>query len=64
MMLYLLPRLLTTGEVAKLFGVSGRTIHNWAMSGRIAYIRTPGGNLRFRETDVQAVLDGNGGDRR
>jgi excisionase family DNA binding protein len=35
--------LYTTGEVAKIFGVSYTTVKEWAYSGKIKYIKTPGG---------------------
>jgi excisionase family DNA binding protein len=36
-------KLYTTGEVAKIFGVSYATVKKWAYSGKIKYIKTPGG---------------------
>jgi predicted site-specific integrase-resolvase len=36
-------KLYTTGEVAKIFGVSYVAVKNWAYSGKIKYIKTPGG---------------------
>jgi len=36
-------KLYTTGEVAKIFGVSYVTVKKWAYSGKIKYIKTPGG---------------------
>jgi predicted DNA-binding transcriptional regulator AlpA len=41
-------RLLTPGEVAKLFRVDPKTV------------RTPGGHRRFRESEVRAWLEGEG----
>jgi excisionase family DNA binding protein len=49
-------RLLRTLEVAELFGVSGKTIWQWAEQGRLEYIRTPGGHRRYRETQVRNLL--------
>lgn len=51
-------RLLTPGEVAALFRVDPKTVTRWAIAGRIASIRTPGGHRRFRESDVRARLRG------
>lgn len=52
---------MTTREVAKLFRVDAKTVTEWARTGLIPYTRTPGGGrngpLRFREEDVQALLD-------
>lgn len=53
-----MDRLLTTREVAKLFGVDAKTVTRWAVTGRISYIRTPGGHRRFRASVVRALLAG------
>jgi excisionase family DNA binding protein len=47
--------LLDTREVALIFSVSQRTIANWAVSGKLAGWRTPGGQLRFQRADVLAA---------
>ena len=44
---------LTTGEVARLFGVSPSAVTRWARTGVIKAIRTPGGHFRFRAADVR-----------
>lgn len=51
-------RLLTPGEVAKLFRVDPKTVTRWATAGRIGSIRTPGGHHRFRESEVRDFLEG------
>lgn len=48
--------LLTGPEVAELFRVDSKTVTRWAAAGRIKSIKTPGGHLRFRESDVHALL--------
>jgi excisionase family DNA binding protein len=53
-------RLLTPGEVAALFRVDPKTVTRWAAAGRIGSIRTPGGHRRFRESEVKALLEGDG----
>src|SRR5213080_1477204 len=53
-------RLLTPGEVAQLFRVDPKTVTRWAAAGRIGSIRTPGGHRRFRESEVRALLEGDG----
>jgi excisionase family DNA binding protein len=53
-------RLLTPGEVAALFRVDPKTVTRWAAAGRIGSIRTPGGHRRFRESEVRALLEGDG----
>lgn len=55
-------RLLTPGEVASLFRVDPKTVTRWASAGRIGSIRTPGGHRRFRESEVRALLRGEGAD--
>lgn len=55
-------RLLTPGEVAALFRVDPKTVTRWASAGRIGSIRTPGGHRRFRESEVRALLRGEGAD--
>ena len=44
------------GEVAKCFGVAVSTVRNWELKGHITAIRTPGGQRRFRRTDIDALL--------
>lgn len=53
-------RLMTPGEVAKLFRVDPKTVTRWAAAGRIGSIRTPGGHRRFRESEVRAILENEG----
>lgn len=53
-------RLLTSGEVAKVFRVDPKTVTRWAAAGQIGSVRTPGGHRRFRESEVQALLKGAG----
>jgi len=53
-------RLLTPGEVAALFRVDPKTVTRWAAAGRIGSIRTPVGHRRFRESEVRALLEGDG----
>ena len=49
--------LLSIGEVAKAFGVHVATVRNWDRDGRIVSIRTPGGQRRFRRSEVIALLE-------
>jgi len=48
--------LLSTGEVAKIFGVSYTTVKKWAYSGKIKFIKTPGGRYRYPESEVRCLL--------
>ena len=49
-------RLLTPHQVAQMFRVDPKTVARWASNGWIGSIRTPGGNRRFRESEVLALL--------
>lgn len=49
-------RLLRTGEVAKLFQVSERTVAEWARRGRIPSVRTPGGHRLYPADEVRRLL--------
>jgi excisionase family DNA binding protein len=50
-------RPLSTKDVADLFGVSQQTVGNWAKSGKLPSFSTPGGRLRFRPEDVEALYE-------
>lgn len=50
--------LLTSSEVAAMFRVKIHAVSRWAKDGKIASLRTPGGHLRFRESEVRALLNG------
>ena len=49
--------LLTSAEVASLFGVDRRTVVLWAKRGRIPALRTPGGQHRFRAEEIRDLLE-------
>lgn len=53
-------RFLTPAEVARMFVVTPKTVARWAATGRLWSVRTPGGHLRFRESEVLALLNGTG----
>jgi excisionase family DNA binding protein len=50
-------KLMTPGEVAKLFGVDPKTLTRWANEGKIPSLRTLGGHRRFRESVVREMLE-------
>lgn len=50
-------RLLTRAEVALIFRVDPKTVTRWAAEGRLRSVRTPGGQRRYRESEVLALLD-------
>jgi excisionase family DNA binding protein len=47
---------MSIGQVAKCFGVTVSTVRNWEAKGHITAVRTPGGQRRFRRTDIEALL--------
>lgn len=49
-------RLLTKNEVASLFRVGPRTVDIWRRTRRLSAVRTPGGQHRFKESAVLALL--------
>lgn len=49
-------RLLSVGAAALRAGVTVDTIRAWERAGRLAAHRTPGGQRRFREEDIDALL--------
>ena len=48
--------LLPIGETARRLGVSVDTIRRWESAGKIAAIRTPGGQRRFPAAEVARLL--------
>lgn len=48
--------LLTPGEVAAMVHVDPKTVSRWAASGRLPFVRTPGGHRRYRRSTVEAFL--------
>lgn len=49
--------LLTPAEVARLFRVDPKTVTRWAKAGKLRSFRTLGGHRRFKESEVQALLN-------
>ena len=50
------PAFLTPAEVAEMFHVNPKTVTRWAASGRLSFIRTPGGQRRYLADEIQAFL--------
>jgi excisionase family DNA binding protein len=48
--------LISTGEAARLLGVSPQTVRRWADLGDLPSVRTPGGQRRFHRSTVNALL--------
>jgi excisionase family DNA binding protein len=51
------PQLLTPSQVARLWGVSRRTVQRYIADGKIPAIRLPGGQYRIRAEDAQAAIE-------
>jgi excisionase family DNA binding protein len=49
-------RWLSLGDAASRLGVDEATLRHWADTGRVKTFRTPGGHRRFREEDLQALM--------
>ena len=49
-------RLLTPGQVARMFRVHPKTVTRWASTGRVGTIRTPGGHRRYRKSEIDRLL--------
>lgn len=49
-------RLLKPSEVARVYGVTPRTLGNWIRARRIKAQKTPGGQYRLKGSDVEALL--------
>lgn len=50
-------RLMTTGDVARIAGVSVDTVRLWTQRGRLHAIRVgPHGRYRFRESEVRRLF--------
>jgi excisionase family DNA binding protein len=47
---------LSTRDVASMFGVTMKTIHRWAESGRLPSFKTLGGQHRFYPSAIEEVL--------
>jgi len=48
---------LSLQEASRMLGVHPSTLRQWADSGKIPTVRTPGGHRRFAESDVRALLE-------
>ena len=48
--------LLSTSAAAAVLGVSDETVRRWADERKIRHVRLPSGHLRFRRSDLDAVL--------
>ena len=53
--------LLTPAEVASLFRVDPKTVTRLAKAGKLTAVRTLGGHRRYRQSEVQSLLNLNTG---
>lgn len=49
---------LTAREAADAFGVSVRTVMNWAREGKVEFIQNPGGMIFIHESEVDRFFEG------
>jgi excisionase family DNA binding protein len=52
------PELLTGREVARMFGVGLSAVTDWAKSGKLDTVRTPGNQRRYFRVQVLALRAG------
>jgi len=52
--------MLSTGQVADIFGVNVRTIARWTQQGKLEAIKTPGGHNRYFEHRIRALIEAQG----
>jgi len=53
--------LLSTGDVARVCGVTRDGVAHWIRAGKLPAFRTPGGHFRVRDEDLRAFLRRSGG---
>lgn len=47
---------MSTTQVAQMLGVHPTTVRHWARAGRIEHWLTPTGHIRFRASDIAALV--------
>jgi predicted site-specific integrase-resolvase len=52
-----LPRLVSVRNIAQAFGVSPRTVERWRARGILRPVPLPDSNVRYRLSDVEAILN-------
>jgi excisionase family DNA binding protein len=50
------PQLHSASEVARLLGVHRATVHQWKEEGKLPAVRVTDRTIRFRESDVLALI--------
>lgn len=51
------PKILRRGQAAKRLGVHPNTLAGWVSRGWLKAVEMPGGEMRFREDDVDALRE-------
>jgi len=51
--------LMRPAEVARLFGVSAKTVSRWAEDGKLPSVRTRGGHRRFQRDEILRIASEN-----
>ncbi len=51
------PRYLRTSDVARLLQVSPGTVSAWAKDGKLPFLRTLGGQRRYPEAEIRALVE-------
>lgn len=51
------PKILRRGEAAKRLGVHPNTLAGWIKRGWLTAVEMPGGEVRFREEEVDALRE-------
>ena len=52
-----LPRYLHTAEVADILHVSPKTVSRWAKEGKLPFLKTLGGHLRYPAAEIRQLAD-------
>lgn len=47
----------STGAVAKMFGVTNKTILSWINQGKVSAFKTPGGHYRINESEIESLKE-------
>ena len=48
---------LNVGQAAEYLGVSAASLRNWSDQGKVPVYRTPGGQRRYRVTDLDKFIE-------
>jgi len=59
-----LEKLLTVKELAELLGIAPGSIYHWLSQGRLPCVRFSRRCVRFRESDLESLLDRMSGSKR